>query len=142
MTRKQLYQARQREDESLSDFLQGVHFLALKGLPGANPDTLHQIAVESFLIGCKDKRAAEVVMGKEPATIFEALHMVKASASNHKALLGVAPPPSGQLCLWTRQNSWKSGALHSALYLCASVPRNRRRPVPSGWNGLNDWRPD
>ncbi len=61
-----------------------VHFLTLEGLPSADKDTIQHIAVESFLLGCKDSRAAEVVIEKDPANIFDAQKLVQASANNHK----------------------------------------------------------
>ncbi len=88
VARKQLHTIRQREDESLEEFSQRVHFLAMDGHPEAGESTQQQIAVESFLIGCKEKRAAEVVMEREPKTIYEAQIMVKTNVNNHKALFG------------------------------------------------------
>jgi hypothetical protein len=54
---------------------------------------LDEIAVEVFLKACKDKRAAEVVLGKEPQFIGEALKMIKASVANLKALFGTSSRP-------------------------------------------------
>lgn len=88
LARKQLHNARQREDETLEEFSQRVHFLAMDGWPEAGDITQQQIAVEAFLIGCRDKRAAEVVMEREPRTIYEAQVMVKTNINNHKALFG------------------------------------------------------
>lgn len=88
VARKQLHSMRQREDETLEGFSQRVHFLTLDGHPEANDPTVQQIAIEAFLLGCKDKRAAETVMEREPSTIYEAQTMVKTSSNNHKALFG------------------------------------------------------
>lgn len=88
LARKQLHSVRQREDETLEEFSQRVHFLAMDGHPNAGESTQQQIAVEAFLIGCKDKRAAEVVMEREPRTIYEAQVMVKTNINNHRALFG------------------------------------------------------
>ena len=88
LARKQLHSTRQREDESLEEFSQRVHFLAMDGWPEAGEITQQQIAVENFLIGCRDKRAAEVIMEREPQTIYEAQVMVKSNINNHRALFG------------------------------------------------------
>lgn len=91
VARKQLHLAKQREDESLEAFSQRVHFLTLDGHPDAGENAQQQIAVEAFLIGAKDKRAAEAVMDKEPRTIYEAQKLLKTSINNHKALFGSRP---------------------------------------------------
>ena len=44
------------------------------------------LAVESFLLGCKDKRAAAVVVHREPKTITEAQQMMRVTVDNHQAL--------------------------------------------------------
>ncbi len=88
VARKLLHNAKQKEDEGLEDYSQRVHFWAIDGHPDAGETTIQQMAVEAFLIGCRDKRAAAVVMEREPKTIYEAQVMVKANINNHKALFG------------------------------------------------------
>ena len=90
--RKQLLNVKQTEGEDIEDFSQRVHFLVIDGYPGADPDTIHQIAVEVFLKGCKDKRAAEIAMEKDPVTVYKALKYVKNATDNHKLLYGSSRP--------------------------------------------------
>lgn len=86
VARKQLHSVKQREDETLESYSQQVHFLTI------NEPTVQQIATEAFLLGCKDKRAAEKVMKREPKTIYAAQTMVKTISNNHRALFGHQPP--------------------------------------------------
>jgi hypothetical protein len=65
-----------------------VHFLTIEGHPDANDETIQQIAVEVFLVGCKDKKAAVAVMDKEPKTIFDAQDRMKFTVNNYHALFG------------------------------------------------------
>jgi hypothetical protein len=88
VSRKQLFTLRQTDDESLEDWSQRVHFLTIDAFPGAEPNTIHQLSVETFLRGCKEKIAAEVAMGKDPVTIYKALKYVKQAINNHMALYG------------------------------------------------------
>ena len=63
----------------------------MDGHPGAKEDTINQMAVESFLRGCKDKEAARCAMDKNPKTVYKALKYVKAAINNQKALFGSKP---------------------------------------------------
>lgn len=65
-----------------------MHFLAMEGLSEANDSTVDQMAVETFLRGCKDKEAAHLAMENNPNIIYKALKYVKAAVNNRKALFG------------------------------------------------------
>lgn len=65
-----------------------MHFLAMEGLPEANDSTVDQMAVETFLSGCKDKKSSHLAMEKNPKSIYKALKYVKAAVNNRKALFG------------------------------------------------------
>ena len=93
-SRKELHTVKQNEDEALEEYSQRVHFLVLEGYPGAADATIQAVAVEAFLRGCKNKRAAEVAYEKDPPTIYKAQKFVKASVHNHQALYGGKPPIS------------------------------------------------
>jgi hypothetical protein len=124
VARKQLISARQREDETLEEFSQRVHFLTLEGHPDANQATLQQIAVESFLVGCKDKRAAETVMEKDPKNIFDAQDQMKAAINNHRAIFGTRTPMQA-----TRQVTFSDGAEdHDWVVRQASTPEPSKSP--------------
>ncbi len=57
--RRELMRIKQTVYESMANWSQRVHFIAMNGHPGASAETVHQIAVDVFLRGCKEKRAAE-----------------------------------------------------------------------------------
>jgi len=89
--RRQLQLVRQKENESLAELSQRVHFLAMDGLPGALEETIDQIAVETFLRACRDKEAANIVMDKNPKSVYKALQYVKEAVNNRKGLYGSKP---------------------------------------------------
>ena len=70
-SRKDLFGILQTEDESIEDWSQRVHFLAINAFPGAESSTIHQMATETFLRGCKERKAAELAMQKDPVTIYK-----------------------------------------------------------------------
>lgn len=86
--RRQLQFVKQREDESLEQFSQRVHFLALDGYPLAEKRTVQQISVEAFLRGSREKDAARTAMEKNPKDIYKALKYLKASVANQRAIFG------------------------------------------------------
>ena len=92
--RRQLQYVRQKEGESLEEFSQRVHFLAMDGYPGARETTIHQMAIEAFLRGCRDKDAARVAMDKEPRDVYKALKYVKTAVQNNRALFGTGTRPA------------------------------------------------
>lgn len=89
--RRKLQYVRQKEDESIEQFSQRVHFLTLDAYEDAGSKTIHQMAVEAFLRGCKEKEAARAAMEKEPSSIHKALKYVKASIANQRAIFGARP---------------------------------------------------
>ena len=86
--RRQLQFLKQEENESLEEFSQRVHFLVMDGYPGALESTIEQIAVEHFLKGCIDHRAASVAMNKNPTHIHKAVKYTKDAINNRKVLYG------------------------------------------------------
>ena len=91
--RRQLQFIKQKETESLQDFSQRVHFMAMEGHPGAKDKTINQIAVESFLRGCKDRESAHSAMDKNHSSVYDALEFVKTAINNKKALYGTKYNP-------------------------------------------------
>ena len=86
--RHKLQFVKQREDESVEQFSQRMHFLALDGYPAAERKTVQQMATEAFLRGCREKEAARAAMEKNPKDIYKALKFVKASVANQRAIFG------------------------------------------------------
>ena len=60
----------------------------MDGYPGALESTIEQIAVEHFLKGCIDHRAASVAMNKNPTHIHKAVKYTKDAINNQKVLYG------------------------------------------------------
>ena len=94
VARRKVVTSKQREEESLQDFGQRVYFLTLDAHPTAKTETHNQIAVDIFLRGCRSKRAAEVVIDKNPATVQEAIAQMIQTDANHQAIYGLAGKPS------------------------------------------------
>lgn len=65
-----------------------MHFLAMEWLPEANGSTFDQMAVETLLRGCNDKKTAHLAMEKNSKSIYKTLKYVKAAVNNRKALFG------------------------------------------------------
>ena len=90
VARRRVTTARQKEDESIEDFSQRIYFLTADAYPEARQRTVNEIAVESFLRGCRDKHAAEITLDKEPVNVEEALRLMKTASANFKAVYGVS----------------------------------------------------
>ena len=65
-----------------------MRLLVMEGYPGALESTIEQIAVEHFLKGCIDHRAASVAMNKNPTHIHKAVKYTKDAINNRKVLYG------------------------------------------------------
>ena len=84
--RKQLSTISQNADESIEEFHARVHYLALEGYKGSSEKTILKIALEAFIGGLLDKRAAEIALSRNPKDYFKALRCVK-DAQNNQAVL-------------------------------------------------------
>ena len=58
----------------------------------ATEDIVELMAVDAFLNGCNDKKAAIAAMDKNPSRIDQALQCAKSSIHNQKVLFGNAKP--------------------------------------------------
>jgi hypothetical protein len=88
VARRQLSALHQVDAEELEEYADKVIELALDAYVDAPDNVLQDIAVDSFLKGCKDKAAAEIAMAKNPSTLRKAVEYVKTSVHNRKALYG------------------------------------------------------
>jgi hypothetical protein len=88
VARRELIYIQQKDDETLAEYSGRVHLKVIRGHPQANQDTVEQMAVESFLKGCKNKEAAASAMDKNPKSVYAAVKKVKAAINNRKALYG------------------------------------------------------
>ncbi|VDI02855.1 Hypothetical predicted protein [Mytilus galloprovincialis] len=90
--RRQLQEVRQFVDESIEEFAERIQELATDGYLNTPENVVDTIAVDAFLKGCTDKKAALFAMEKDPNTMDQALQYVKSSIHNQKILLGYRKP--------------------------------------------------
>ncbi|CAC5400387.1 unnamed protein product [Mytilus coruscus] len=83
---------RQFVDESIEEFAERIQELATDGYLNTPENVVDTIAVDAFLKGCIDKKAALFAMEKDPNTMDQALRYVKSSIHNQKILLGYRKP--------------------------------------------------
>ena len=79
---------RQRENEKMEEYSERVEKLALQGFTGGSMKTVEQIAVEHFLRGLIDKKAAENAMARNPKTLKKAEKYVRDAISIRNAIYG------------------------------------------------------
>ena len=89
--RYQLQAIRQGTEEELDEFAERVQQLAYEAHPKAADRTINDASVDSFLRGCKDKRAALKAMDRDPTTLAKAITLVKAAIHSRRALFGDTP---------------------------------------------------
>ncbi|CAG2208013.1 unnamed protein product [Mytilus edulis] len=89
---RQLQEVRQFVDESIEEFAERIQELATDGYLNTPENVVDTIAVDAFLKGCTDKKAALFAMEKDPNTMDQALQYVKSSIHNQKILLGYRKP--------------------------------------------------
>ena len=89
--RRELALLKQEETETLEEFSQRVHFRVMDGFPGAKERTIEQLAVEHFLKGCKDRKAASIAMDKNPTKIHRAVKYTKGAINNRNVIYGKMP---------------------------------------------------
>ena len=82
--RHQLQSIKQLVDEDLESYAERVQQLAYDALDL----TIQDAAVDAFLRGCEEKRAAFSAMERAPNTLNQAIGQVKNSFHNQKALYG------------------------------------------------------
>ena len=88
VARRQLPFLKQQEHETLEEFSQRVYSLTLDAYEECEGDIIEEMAVETFLRGCKEKSAARHAMAMEPRTIHKAFKFVKTALANDRALFG------------------------------------------------------
>ena len=91
--RRQLQDVKQNLEETVEEFSERVLELATYGYLNTPENVVEMVAVDSFLKGCQDKKAALFAMEKNPSTIDEAVQHVKASIHNHRIILGYTRKP-------------------------------------------------
>ena len=88
--RQQLHTIRQTVDEDLESYAERIQQMAYEAYPEALSRTIEDACIDSFLRGCKEKRAALNAMDKNPVTLQSAISQVKGAIHNRKALYGAS----------------------------------------------------
>ena len=104
VTRRQLVGLQQEEFETVELFSDRVHTMVRDGYPKAKESMVQMLASETFLSGCKDKRAAMFASEKNPKTISKALSYVKSAATNSK-MVGSRPTNIRQVSFSSESDS-------------------------------------
>ena len=87
IVRAKLQASSQLISESLDEFADRIQRMATEGYSGMEGRWVQLMAVDVLLKGCVDKRSALQAMEKEPATIQEAVQLLKRT-SNYEQVLG------------------------------------------------------
>ena len=99
--RQKLNTLKQEPDETLEGFMRQVLNVATDGYRDFETTVLQQMAIDAFLIGCRNKESASLVLISTPKTIQEACQRLKTIVANKKALEG--PKVSFQERLFSAQ---------------------------------------
>ena len=86
--RRELQVIRQEADEEIEHFAQRCQTLARDGFKGDSMRTIERAAMDAFLHGCADRRAALTAGEKHLPTLRELVQSVRHSIHNAKAILG------------------------------------------------------
>ena len=92
VARRKLQEAKQGPEESLEVFAGRIQMLATSGYPATPMATIHAVSVDAFFKGCRERLAAFMAMNSEPATIEQALRLMKGAVTNQATVLGPGPP--------------------------------------------------
>lgn len=88
IVRRKLQDAKQGSDETLNEFAERIQEMSSDGYPGSPNSFIQIVAIDSFLRGCTEKRAALVVMDKNSETLDEALKHMKCAVTNQQLIFG------------------------------------------------------
>ena len=86
--RRQLQDLKQEQDELLEEYAERAQEMSTDGYPDTPEEFVEIIAIDAFLKGCTDKKAALTAMDKNPATLDQALQFVKSAIANQRVILG------------------------------------------------------
>jgi hypothetical protein len=154
--RRQLAAMRQEGAEPLEEYADKVFYKAAEAYPELPEKTLHSMAIETFLRGCKDKQAAYAAAEKRVDNLFKAVKEVKVAAANLKvfgarsgmtahlrqvsfmepdrARQAVAAPPVES------EPKWLGSLVEKLTQSLKAVVRDRSRsPSPAGETGRSNF---
>lgn len=86
--RRQLHDLKQEAEESIEEFAERTQEMATDGFPDTAEAFIEIMAIDTFLRGCLDKKAALTAIDKNPNTIDKALQYVKSAMTNQRVILG------------------------------------------------------
>jgi hypothetical protein len=86
--RRQLQDLKQEQDELLEEYAERAQEMSTDGYPDTPEEFVEIIAIDAFLKGCTDKKAALTPMDKNPGTLDQALQFVKSVIANQRVILG------------------------------------------------------
>jgi hypothetical protein len=86
--RRQLQDLKQEQDDLLEEYAERAQEMSTDGYPDTPAEFVEIIAIDAFLKGCTDKKAALTAMDKNPATLDQALQFVKSAIANQRVILG------------------------------------------------------
>lgn len=88
IVRRLLQDLRQGIEESIEEFAERAHELAVDGYPDTPDKFVETLAADAFLRGCNDKRAALIAMDKNPESLDQAIQFVRSAVANQKVIMG------------------------------------------------------
>ncbi|CAG2209805.1 unnamed protein product [Mytilus edulis] len=86
--RRQLQDLKQDQDETLEEYTERTQEMATDGYPDTPEAFVEIVAIDAFLKGCLDKKAALTAMDKNPTTLDESMQYVKSAITNQRIILG------------------------------------------------------
>jgi hypothetical protein len=86
--RRQLQDLKQEQDELLEEYAERAQEMSADGYPDIPEEFVEIIAIDAFLKGCTDKKAALTAMDNNPLTLDQALQFVKSAIANQRVILG------------------------------------------------------
>ena len=85
-TRSNLETIIQRVDEPLPEFAVRTLRMAVDGYSGMGGEWIQVLAVDTFLMGCTDKKSARSALDRDPKTVDEAVSLMRRFHGHEKAL--------------------------------------------------------
>ena len=128
--RRQLSYLRQEERESLEDFADRVLTKVIEAYPGADEELEQDLAKESFLCGCQNRRAAYAAAEEEPETLQGAVAEVQNSAVNLEAFGELVRQPVRSVSVDWMMTVMKAAVSHP-------VMRGWEKCLSNSWKNMN-----
>ena len=112
---------KQKADEPLEEFAERCQSLANDAWADDNQDMADRSAMDAFLHGVLDTESAYSAMDKNPATVDEALDIVKRALHNWKALFGAQAKTIHNVSFMEENEGVEERHIH-VVKACSPVP--------------------